>query len=363
MEVLQIEPHSPSAMPLESEPVITRRLRVTDRALIQLATSVVRGDPIKSLVELITNSDDSFKRIECFNETSYGRIIVTFDYQNNTITVLDFAEGMGSKSMDECAGTYGGEASGFSQGRPVRGFYGRGLKEAILGLGSGTIVSLKGDFLNECSLSEDSLYVRRERRRTSLSDYLNLGIPCNKNGTKICIRLTKAKKIPKFEWVKYSLSNHVSLRDIMHNPRRRVILTDGQRSEILAYKPPHGKLILRKRGIPIPGHEATLDLTVYKSDNPLNQEGYTRDGGLLIKSRNAIHDATLFKYDYDPYAARLFGEVRCDYIEELMAKGELVIGDKRDGLDLHHPFSKALRRVVEAKLRPDRTRHGVAGRR
>jgi hypothetical protein len=138
----------------------------------------------------------------------------------------------------------------------------------------------------------------------------------------------------------------------MQSPRRRVILTDGQRSEILNYKPPRGKLVLRARAIPIPGLEATLDLTVYKSDRPLNQEGYTRDGGLLIKSRNAIHDATLFKFDYDPYAASLFGEVRCDYIEELMAKGELVVGDKRDGLDSHHPFTKALRKVVEAELQP-----------
>jgi hypothetical protein len=166
------------------------------------------------------------------------------------------------------------------------------------------------------------------------------------------IQLTKVKNFPRFEWIKYNLSNHVTLRDLMQSPRRRVILTDGQRSEILSYKPPHGKLVLRAKAILIPGFPATLDLTVYKSDRPLNQEGYTRDGGLLIRSRNAIHDATLFKFDYDPYAADLFGEVRCDYVEELMAKGELVVGDKRDGLDSHHQFTKALRKVVETELQP-----------
>jgi hypothetical protein len=281
--------------------------------------------------------------MEYLNETSYGQILASLDYEKNAITVLDFAEGMSSKIMDECVGTYGAEVSGFSRGCPVRGFYGRGLKEAILGLGSGKIVSMRNGFLHECSLSEGGLYVRRERRRASLSDYLDLGIPCNRNGTKIVIQLTKVKKLPRFEWIKHNLSNHVSLRDIMQSPRRRVILTDGQRSEILNYKPPRGKLVLRARAILIPGLEATLDVTVYKSDRPLNQEGYTRDGGLLIKSRNAIHDATLFKFDYDPYAANLFGEVRCDYIEELMAKGELVVGDKRDGLGSHHPFTKALK--------------------
>jgi hypothetical protein len=341
--------HSP--LPL-AETVVKRRLRVADRALLQLAASVVRGDPVKSLVELITNSDDSYRRIERLSETSHGRVIVTLDYRENSITVLDFAEGVDTESMDECVGTYGAEVSGFNKGCLVRGFYGRGLKEAILGLGSGIIMSIKDGHYNECGLHENGVYVRRERRLASLSDYLDLGIPYGRSGTKILILLATTRKIPRFEWIKHALTNHTSLRDVMQSPHRRMILTDGQRSEILAFTPPPGKLTLQKQAIPIPGFEATLDLTVYMSERPLSQEGYTREGGLLIKSKSAIHDATLFKFDYSPYADRLFGEVRCDYVDELMLKGELVVNDKRDGLDLHHPFVKALRKVVEAELQP-----------
>jgi hypothetical protein len=331
---------------------VGRQLRVTDRAIMQLASSVVRGDPIKSLVELITNSDDSYRRMGVSKETSFGRITASFDKRKNTMTVLDFAEGMDAHTMDECVGTYGSEMSGFASGCSVRGFYGRGLKEAILGLGSGSVRSIKQGYYHECALYENGFYVRKEQRRASLSDYIDMGIPYAKNGTRTTITISKIKRLPSFAWFSYTLSNHIALRDIMQSQQRRVVLSDGMRSEILSYRPPRGKLVVQKSGIPIPGYEATIDLTVYLCDSPLIQDGYTRDGGILIRSRNAIHEATLFRFDYNSCATRLFGEVRCDYIDELMSRGELVVGDKRDGLDPHHPFTRALRKAVECQLEP-----------
>jgi hypothetical protein len=344
--------NSSSAPELTSGFAVSRQLRVTDRAIIQLASSVVRGDPIKSLVELITNSDDSYRRMGASKETSFGRVNISFDKRKNTMTVLDFAEGMDVQTMDESVGTYGSEMSGFAKGFSVRGFYGRGLKEAILGLGSGSIQSIKEGYYHECALYENGFYVRKEQRRASLLDYIDLGIPYAKNGTRITITIIKIKRLPSFGWFSYTLSNHIALRDIMQSHQRRIVLSDGMRSEILSYRPPLGKLVVQKSGIPIPGYEATMELTVYLCDRPLIQEGYTRDGGILIRSRNTIHEATLFRFDYNSCATRLFGEVRCDYIDELMSRGELVVGDKRDGLDPHHPFTKALRKAVECQLEP-----------
>ena len=351
-DVTQLQTCHVQSPQTESEVVVRRHLAVADRALIQLATSVVRGDPIKSLVELMTNSDDSYRRMGSKNDSSYGRIIVTFNRRTSSFTVLDFAEGVSVDSMDECVGTYGSDVSGFNSGCSVRGFYGRGLKEAILGLGSGSVRSIKDGFLNKCFLNEDGLYTRHEQRRATLSDYLDLSIPHGKNGTSVQVVITKIKRMPGWGWIAYALSNHWSLRDIMQSPWRRVILTDGLKSEILNYRAPVGKLVLSRQRVPIPGFKATFDLTVYLADKPLSQEGYTRNGGILIRTRNAIHESTLFKFDYSPYGARLFGEVNCDFIEDLMSKGELVINDKRDGLDQHHPFTKILRKVIENELQP-----------
>jgi hypothetical protein len=336
-----------------SEPVaVVRPVRVANRALLQLANSVIRGDPVRSLVELITNSDDSYRRMGLRNDASFGRIIVSLDIGSNTLTVLDFAEGIDEDQMDECVGTYGSDASGCDQGYSVRGFYGRGLKEAVVGLGSGVIRSIRDGTYVECLLTESGLYIRHNHRPASPEDFASLGIPYGRNGTKISIVMSKCRRVPNFNWLKYSLTNHTSLRDIVRGHHRRLILTDGYRSEILAYTPPRGKLLLQKTAVPIPGFDATFDISLYMSSRPLDQDGYTREGGVLIRSKNAVHEATLFKYDSNPNAAKIFGEIRCDYIEELMARGELIINDKRDGLDRHHPFTKSLRRMAEAELEP-----------
>lgn len=333
-------------------PVVQRHLVVSDRALIQLASSAVRGDPIKSIVELITNSDDSYRRMNSQNDPSFGRITIAIDRKEDSFTVSDFAEGMSGQMMDQCVGIYGNETSGIRNGQSVRGFYGRGLKEAILGLGQGQVRSIKNGRLYQCSLTEDGTYVRRQERKANLTDYVGLGVPYGKNGTQVYVTVMHIKRIPPYSWIHYALSNHCCLRDIMQSRRRRVVLTDGVRSEILSYTPPVGRLVVSRHGLVIPGFHANLDLKVQMADRPLSQDGYTRDGGLLIRSRNAIHDSTLFKFDYNPYASRIFGEVRCDAIEDFMLRGDLVINDKRDGLDPHHSFTKALRKVVEETLQP-----------
>ena len=43
---------------------------------------------------------------------------------------------------------FAGETSGFAEGRKVRGFFGRGLKESIIALGKGTIMTLKDGVLS-----------------------------------------------------------------------------------------------------------------------------------------------------------------------------------------------------------------------
>ena len=342
----------PEVLDSRPTPIVQRHLLVTERALLQLASSVVRGDPIRSIVELVTNSDDSYRRMGAKADPSFGRIMIVLDRKENSLTVADFAEGMNGETMDQCVGTYGGDASGLKRGHSVRGFYGRGLKEAVLGLGVGQVRSIKDGHLYECFLREDGTYTRNRQRTARSEDYLEMGIPHGKNGTKVRVSLLQIKRLPPWSWMSYAISNHCCLRDIMQSSRRRVILSDGSRSEILSYKPPQGKLVLSRRRVLIPGFNATLDLKVQMADKPLSQEGYTRDGGLLVRSRNAIHESTLFKFDYNPYAARIFGEVQCDFIDDLMLRGDLVVNDKRDGLDAHHPFTKILRKVVEAELQP-----------
>jgi hypothetical protein len=136
-----------------------RRVRVHDRHLSIQAQQAIGGDIVRALVELITNSDDSYRRLEDAGVRrpgpTYGRIEVEMDRRRDgtTLRVRDYAEGMALQHMRHGVGTYAGETSGIREGGTVRGMWGHGLKDAILGLGHGRVMSIRDRVFCECALS------------------------------------------------------------------------------------------------------------------------------------------------------------------------------------------------------------------
>ncbi|MDG6921117.1 MAG: ATP-binding protein [Nitrososphaerota archaeon] len=334
--------------PLDYSPTLARKL----------AKSLVREDPVRSLVELVTNSDDSFHR----SPKEGCKIVISLrrGHDQARFRVFDNAEGMTKEKMDVAVGGYGFDTSGRKEGKGVRGLFGRGLKEAVLGLGNGTVESIKDGTYIRSSLGTDGYYEVDAPRPATGIDRGRMLLGPDESGTLITIDVEAKEndvRIPQFDSLKTSLQKHVSLRDLMTNPKRKVSLVDVNRdiTEVLTYKYPLGKQLAPSKELKVPGYpEAVAVVEVWRADEELTQDedGYMRDGGLLVRSGNAIHCATLFKYDSDRHARRLFGNLRCDYIEKLLEQEEAVISDKRDGLDLQHPFVKSLRQSVEAFLEP-----------
>lgn len=213
---------------------VSRDLKIDKRVAKLLSFSAIKKDPVRALVELITNSDDSYRVLESHGYLMAGTIMVEVvrKHKNSIFTVIDQAEGFDAKTMDERVGGFGTYTS---KGLDVRGFFGRGLKEAILGLGCGKVISVKDNYLYQCTLSEEA--------------------------------------------------------------------------------------------------------------------HYEREGGILVKGKTAIHDITLFGFEGNPYADKIFGTVRCKHIDDLVKKEEPIISDRRDGLDWGHPFCKSLKRVVDKELK------------
>ena len=91
----------------------------------------------KALVELVTNVDDSYARLERTENAVSGAIRITYERHQNgaVLTVGDQAEGMALARI--CAVlSYGGAHSLLAHGEASgRGYFGRGLKQAIYGLG------------------------------------------------------------------------------------------------------------------------------------------------------------------------------------------------------------------------------------
>ncbi|NOH01705.1 MAG: hypothetical protein HND47_06970 [Chloroflexi bacterium] len=146
----------------------------------------------------------------------------------------------------------------------------------------------------------------------------------------------------------------------MSNPKRRIVLRDiGADGKVrqeheLSYRAPRGEKVLSER-IKVPGFPAYAKLEVYRSAIQLStrgEEGDYADGGLLVISRATVISLTMLKFENDPYAAYFYGSIQCDYLHDLLKNDEPVLTATRDGINWTHPFAKALKLAVEAKLEP-----------
>ena len=196
---------------------VSRELEVDKKRVIkQLSDSAIKKDPIRALVELITNSDDSYRRLESRDISTSGNIMIEVvrKHKNAIFRVIDQAEGFDAQTMDERVGWFGSDTSGLTKGFDVRGFFGRGLKEAILGLGRGSVISVKDGCLYQCILNEEVLYEREIPTKVDKSQRkkLNEEFGINENGTVISITVTKAGiNIPLIDTLIPQLERYFSL--------------------------------------------------------------------------------------------------------------------------------------------------------
>lgn len=343
----------------------SRRLQYADRVALQQADQAIRKDVMRALVEIITNSNDSYSRLEDAGLHASGEIIIDVlrKHKNSVIRVRDFAEGMDDVRMDRVVGTYGEATSGLKEDKHVRGMWGRGLKDAIFGLGYGYVNSIKDDNLYRSSLLlRDGVPTFNLDEPIPANEELRdkYGIP-EKNGTEIEIVVSREDiKMPQFENLRNYLQRHFELRTIMGNPARRIILRNlsslhkVKHEYVLSFKPPMGEMVLNEQ-FEIEGFPASAHLQLLRSKIQLStrgEEGDYADAGLLVISRETIISLTMLKFENDPYASFFYGSINCDYLHDLLKNDEPVLTATRDGINWTHPFAKALKHEVETRIEP-----------
>lgn len=344
---------------------ISRKLQYADRVALQQADQAIRKDVLRALVEIITNSNDSYSRLEDAGTKVSGEIIIDVwrKHKNSVIRVRDFAEGMDDIRMDVVVGTYGEATSGLKEDLHVRGMWGRGLKDAIFGLGYGYVVSVRDEILYRSSLLlKDGVPTFELDEPIPATEELRdkCGIP-EGNGTVIEIILSREDvKMPRFENLRNYLQRHFELRTIMGSPSRLIILrnlagADKVKEEyVLSYKPPKGEKILDER-FEIEGYPASAHLQLLRSNLQLStrgEEGDYADAGLLVISQATVIALTMLKFENDPYASFFYGSLECDYLHDLLKNDEPVLTATRDGINWSLPFAKALKQAVEERIEP-----------
>ncbi|MCY4158218.1 MAG: hypothetical protein OXE92_07405 [Bacteroidetes bacterium] len=118
-------------------------------------------------------------------------------------------------------------------------------------------------------------------------------------GTVITIKLNASRRIPTPTNLKKNLRLLVPLRDIIKDPRRQIILKDGAEKQMVIEPPVLAGRERLKVAFDVPCYAgAKANLTISRTSEQLEREKPRfRRGGILIKSRHAVHEATLFDKD------------------------------------------------------------------
>lgn len=327
------------------------KIQAGERGLQLLAKQAVDSLE-KGLIELLTNADESYNRLETKGHVVSGKIEIFIDRHTKTrpttIQVIDYAEGMDGQEMETCITEYGGDTSRGGG----RGVFGMGLKDTLIAFGEGAVASFKHGKRWQCDVAGNGDYTIHPPKQLTPADLKDF--PNHERGSAIQAIIKPGQlQIGQFETLKTNLQTHVCLRAIMSDPKRTIILKNrNSEGQPLSYGKPDGELV-REEILDVAGYpDAKAILKVYsvKGTDALSQIGFCRTGGIVITSFRACHEATLFGFDEDPYAARLFGELRCDKIDELQRAGEQVVTKERDGLRRQHPFTQALCKAAKAVI-------------
>lgn len=329
---------------------------VNQKRLIDQQASATIKTLIDAIVELVTNSDNSYRIIEQSSTPTIGMIDIFVRRLTggrcDRIIVEDNAGGMTLKELEEAL-EFAGETSGFYSGHSVRGMLGKGLKEAILALGTGEITTIKDGLESAVEIWTDSEDKKHKYLIVKDSRATN-----RENGTTVSIEVTNDRiKAPGASTLYTSLLNHYALRDINRNENRRIQLRikDAKISytKPVIYKLPEGEQRISE-DISIP-NLGPAHIEIYESYTKLDYASYSpsSEAGILVKSNDVILDNRLFGYDNDELAHHFFGWIDCPGISSRIREGDLAIVDpSRSGLDWRYQICRELNNAVQILLKP-----------
>ena len=107
------------------------KLKRKTRGFQQDVELAMGSDPVRAIVELVTNADDAYVATPRVRKGKI-RIEVERHYKSEDILIIkDRAIGMSADELVEKLGEEGGRSSGFERGQDKRGLLGRGAKDVV----------------------------------------------------------------------------------------------------------------------------------------------------------------------------------------------------------------------------------------
>ena len=341
---------------------ITGDLEYTARAFAQDAQEAMRGDVVRGLVELITNSDDAY-------QGGSGPIKISIkpgpEGFKAIVSVSDKAGGLFGEQMKKNFVKLGGEnqAAPVGEGFGARGLFGRGAKD-VAALGGARFTSIKnGKFsVLEINPKTAKYTISRFDEEATNSDYEACGLNAGESGLTAEIFVASSNSMPSANELIKKLQTNVQLRALINRNTVKLVDPSGKETVLHGLEPMGEKIVDVELDLG-PKYSGKAHLKVHRLPSKVTSSinEYSQHG-LVVSGRGAVYENSFLSFSGKAEAGWFCGSLDAPEIYDLsrsfdtLGANELnpirVISRNRDGLARSHPYYRALSAAVEMHLRP-----------
>ena len=368
------------------------QLEVAHRNFLYMRSFAIKSTS-DSLIELITNSIDAYRRYDNYKTMKKTIKIIFYHVRNednsfrNYISVIDNAGGIEPEKMKECFLT----AGNLTANENSRGFFSTGAKN-ITALGDTHFTSIKDGKMSKVYLDMDGYghivtHSELDEDENIIPDVIGI-TPTDKqreilgidgNGLNVTIEYENEEEEAKFNSTDaiqnifnnlqkvgslrqelsdktFEITSDIRIYDphldilncenvktpILHNNEEEYIEGSdsdnygGKFIKRLSYEYPKANVLLSTTFI-VPNYEDyTCDFVIYKTDKPIKEPITEKhlEFGFLIKDDTSIYDVNtlLTKYRWNPNIKYLYGYIHCDGFRK-----ELLKSDQSGSISLTDP--------------------------
>ena len=329
-------------------------LRISHRVIREQSQATIKT-LMDAVVELVTNSDDSYRRLDAAGDAREGLIEVYVRRSRggvvSDLVVTDYAEGMTLNRIEEVL-EFAADTSGFTSGKNIRGLFGKGLKEAIFALGEGVIESVKAGAMSVVAVAKDETSgnyrsrIEQDGHPSMEPDY-----------TRVAIKVSNENiNSPRWGGLSEQFRTHFALRDICSESRKVLLSlqdTGMTRRLRMTYSSPEVTLAIDK-SMQVEGL-GEVRLVVNESEQPLHLA--SRDphsiAGIVVKTEGIPLDNRAFGFENDEAAQYFTGSVEVPGIARVLRNNDFSLLDpSRGGLAWRNSNARRLEVKIIDEFRP-----------
>lgn len=335
------------------------KVRIDPRKKERDRANALGDNILRYITELVTNSDDSYKRLEKDNIEHDNLILIKLEKERRSegyvLSVTDHAEGMSSERLNKVFENYAGDnADGTESG--ARGIFGQGASDVLQAAAAekktAMIESIKDNVVSRLryNIDEDldgDIDVKEIPAQGSQLKQLrnNLNIP--DNGTKLSFGVPSTVRFSKriIDNLAESIEKIPSLRYLLNQTNRKVVYSYNGKEQILSskkYQFNEESLIKRCTfNMNFEDKKYECELAIYKNDNKKN------DGtNIIVRDQNyTVFDNTMFDFKNTLAAQNLSGELIIPNLYDLCKEHlnrkvnkNAIVFDNRTGFDIRNSF-------------------------